>query len=100
MSEPEQELDGAGGPARAPLELLSPFERFAFRLLRWLNGPAHWLGLVWQLCFLRPLLWIFIGRRLVVRGAERLDSLPKDATFLLVANHRTFFDLFTLGWVL
>ena len=84
---------------RAPLELLSWFERLAFRLLRFVNGPAHRLALVWQVVCLFPLLWIFLGRRLVIRGQERLDLLPPDASFLLVANHRSFFDLFVLTWI-
>jgi 1-acyl-sn-glycerol-3-phosphate acyltransferase len=103
VSETEaQQVDRSepSSPNRDPVELLSPFERFAFRTLRWLNGPAYKLGLFWQIFFLFPFLWIFMGRRLVVRGLERLDALPKDAPFLLVANHRTFFDLFVLGWIL
>jgi 1-acyl-sn-glycerol-3-phosphate acyltransferase len=96
----ETEADADDAPSAAPLHLLSPFERFSFRTLRWVNGAAYRLGLFWQVVWLFPFLWIFIGRRLVVRGAERLDALPKDAPFLLVANHRSFFDLFTLAWVL
>jgi 1-acyl-sn-glycerol-3-phosphate acyltransferase len=29
-----------------------------------------------------------------------VTSLPREARILLVANHRTFFDLFVLGWIL
>ena len=87
-------------PTAAPLELLSFFERFSFRVLRWLSGPAHRLARAWQILWLRPFLWLFVGRRIVARGAERLQRLPRDRPILLVANHRTFFDLFVLAWIL
>ncbi len=83
-----------------PVLLLSWFERLSFRLLRFWTGRCRRLALAYQSTFLFPFLWLFLGRRLVVRGAERLDRLPAGASFLLVANHRTFFDLFTLAWIL
>ena len=101
MSESAEDTEPpAAPPGAAPLHLLSFFERIAFRALRWLNGPAYRLGSFWQRLWLGPFIWLFISRRLRVVGAERLDALPPDAPFLLVANHRTFFDLFILAWVL
>ena len=101
MPEPANETEAPDArPGPAPLQLLSWFERISFRLLRWLNGPAQKLSTIWQRMLMGPLLAIFICRRLRVVGAERLDRLPPDAPFLLVANHRTFFDLFILAWVL
>src|SRR5207237_9842508 len=88
----------AGDP---PLEVLSPFERRAFRVMRWANaGGGATLGLFWQRNILGPFFKLLIYRRLVVRGLDRLDRIPRDASVLLVANHRTFFDLFILGWIL
>jgi 1-acyl-sn-glycerol-3-phosphate acyltransferase len=76
---------------------LSRFERFAFRTMRWLNSwrPAF----LWQRYVLIPFVALFVSRRLEVRG---LDRVPRDpqARILLVANHRTFFDLFVLGFIL
>jgi 1-acyl-sn-glycerol-3-phosphate acyltransferase len=87
--------------AGPPLEVLTPFERLAFRVMRWANvGKGTRLGLWWQRWILEPLFALVIYRRLVVRGLERLDRIPRDAPVLLVANHRTFFDLFILGWIL
>ena len=97
MAETEAELDT---PRVAPLDLLSPFERLAFRVLRWLNGRGYPLARFWQIFGHFPFVSLFIGRRVVVSGAERLQQLPPGASFLLVSNHRTFFDLFTLAWVL
>ena len=88
-------------PAAPPFEALAPFERLAFRVMRWANvGGGARLGLLWQRWILEPLFALLIQRRLVVRGLERLESVPEDASILLVANHRTFFDLFVLGWIL
>ena len=88
-------------PAGPPLEVLSPFERLSFRVMRWANvGAGARLGLLWQRYVLEPLFALVIFRRLVVRGLEHLDRIPRDAPVLLVANHRTFFDLFILGWIL
>lgn len=80
------------------LSLLRPFERFAFRVMRWLNRAA--LGAALQRAALVPLVGLFVRRRLTIRGLEHLLALPRDASILLVANHRTFFDLWVLTWVL
>jgi 1-acyl-sn-glycerol-3-phosphate acyltransferase len=87
--------------SEAPLDVLSPFERLAFRVMRWANvGKGVSLGLLWQRYVLEPLFKLLIFRRLVVLGLDRLERIPRDAPVLLVANHRTFFDLFILGWIL
>jgi 1-acyl-sn-glycerol-3-phosphate acyltransferase len=84
-----------------PFEVLTPFERIAFRVMRWANvGGGAALGARWQRWILEPIFGLLILRRLVVRGLDRLESIPYDASVLLVANHRTFFDLFVLGWIL
>ena len=84
-----------------PLDVLAPFERLAFRVMRWANvGAGAAIGARFQRWILEPIFGLLILRRLVVRGLDRLESIPYDASVLLVANHRTFFDLFVLGWVL
>jgi 1-acyl-sn-glycerol-3-phosphate acyltransferase len=88
-------------PAAPPFEALAPFERLAFRVMRWANlGGGAGFGARWQRWILEPIFALLIRRRLVIRGLERLESIPPDASILLVANHRTFFDLFVLGWIL
>ncbi|HYV66431.1 MAG TPA: lysophospholipid acyltransferase family protein [Myxococcales bacterium] len=87
--------------AGPPFEVLSPFERIAFRVMRWANvGSGADLGWAWQRFILEPIFGLILFRRLTVRGLERLEGIPYDASVLLVANHRTFFDLFVLGWIL
>jgi 1-acyl-sn-glycerol-3-phosphate acyltransferase len=87
--------------AAPPFEVLSPFERLAFRVMRWANvGGGADLGWAWQRWVLEPIFGLILFRRLMVRGLERLEGIPREASVLLVANHRTFFDLFVLGWIL
>jgi 1-acyl-sn-glycerol-3-phosphate acyltransferase len=84
-----------------PFEVLTPFERLAFRLMRFWNlGAGKGAALVWQRLVITPLVGYFVGRRLRVHGLERLADVPPDAAILLVSNHRTFFDLWVLGRVL
>ena len=78
------------------LSPLRPFERFAYRLMRWLNASLP--GALLQRFLLVPMVGLFFWRRMHVRGLERLYALPRDAPILLVANHRTFFDLWVLAW--
>ena len=87
--------------AAPPLEVLGWFERIAFRVMRWANvGAGASLGALWQRYVLEPLFVLLIFRRLVVRGLEHVEAIPRDVPVLLVANHRTFFDLFILGVIL
>lgn len=86
---------------RSPLETLSVFERFAFRTMRFWNcGGGQRLALFWQRRALIPFVGRVVSARLRVHGLERVTALPPDARILLVANHRTFFDLFVLGFIL
>lgn len=85
----------------APLEVLPWFERIAFRTMRfWNSGPGRGVAYLWQRYAIVPLVGGVVSRRLECRGLERVTSLGSDARILLVANHRTFFDLFVLGWIL
>jgi len=84
-----------------PFHVLRRFERFAFRVMRYFNvgAGARW-ALAWQRVVLDPLFAMFVSRRVVVRGWERLETIPEGASFLLVSNHRSFFDQFIIGWLL
>ena len=80
-----------------PFEVLRPFERFAFRVMRSLNaGGTSRPAWIWQRYVLIPFVRLFVNRRVQVHGLERLRDLPKDCPLLLVSNHRTFFDQFVL----
>ena len=79
-------------------EVLGWFERFAFRAMRWANASP--LCYLWQRYFILPFVGSIVSRRLTYVGLDRVQKLPPDASILLVANHRTFFDQFVLGWIL
>src|SRR3954470_8339880 len=85
----------------SPFAVLRPFERFAFRVMRFFNmgRGARWT-LAWQRIVLDPVFSMFVSRRMNVRGMERLETIPDRASFMLVSNHRSFFDQFIIGWVL
>jgi 1-acyl-sn-glycerol-3-phosphate acyltransferase len=76
---------------------LGRFERFAFRLMRWASEAR--ICQLWQHRVLVPFVSLFVSRRLVVRGLERVPG-DVQARLLLVSNHRTFFDQFILGYIL
>ncbi|MFL5451865.1 MAG: lysophospholipid acyltransferase family protein [Myxococcales bacterium] len=84
-----------------PFEVLRPFERFAFRLMRFFNvGRGVRASMAWQWVVLTWLFGMFVHRRIVVRGWDRLQSIPEKASIMMVTNHRTFFDQFIIGWLL
>jgi len=81
--------------------VLDFWERLAFRVMRFLNqGGGSKVAWIWQRWVVTPLVGQMVTRRLRIHGLERLDRIPDRAPILLVANHRTFFDLFILGWIL
>jgi 1-acyl-sn-glycerol-3-phosphate acyltransferase len=77
--------------------VLSKFEHFAVGLMRRANTAS--LTAFWQRHVVIPFVGSVFNKRTITQGLERV---PKDqaARILLVANHRTFFDLFALGWLL
>ena len=76
-------------------------ERLAFRVMRFFNeGKGSGVARIWQRWVATPVVGLIVTRRLRIHGLERLDGVPDGAPILLVANHRTFFDLFILGRIL
>ena len=94
---------GANGlePTAEELAVLSPLERFAFILTRRMNRGA-WKRF-WTLC--QQTLgagWIQIStyNLLRVSGLEHVEAVSHERPLLLVANHRSFFDLYVVSTVL
>lgn len=88
-------------PTAAELAVLSPFERFAFRLT-WRMNRGRWKRF-WTLCQ-RTLGagWIQVSTYNLIRveGLEHVESVSHERPLLLVANHRSFFDMYVVSTVL
>lgn len=88
-------------PTKEELGVLSPFERFAFRLVKRMNG-GRWKRF-WTFCQ-RTLGagWIHLSTYNImnVYGLDNLDAASHERPILLVANHRSFFDMYAVSTVL
>ena len=81
--------------------VLNGFERFAFKLTRRMN-QGRWKRF-WTAC--QRILgagWIHFSTYNImnVYGLEHLESVSPERPILLVANHRSFFDMYTVSTVL
>ena len=88
-------------PEPLPLDCLTPFERVAVRLVRRLHQgrwPRLWcwcqreIGARW--------IWGLAGPLFEVHGLEHVAATGRDRPLVVVANHRTFFDLYVVATVL
>ena len=88
-------------PAAEELAVLSPFERFAFRVA-WRMNRGRWKRF-WTLCQ-RTLGagWIHFSTYNLMRveGLEHVEAVSRERPLLLVANHRSFFDMYVVSTVL
>lgn len=88
-------------PTREQLSLLSPTERFGFWLTHRMNKGA-WKRLMGF--FQRHIgsLWIKIATYNLMRvyGLENFEKVDSNHPILLVANHRSFFDMYVISSVL
>ncbi|HEX7956544.1 MAG TPA: lysophospholipid acyltransferase family protein [Pyrinomonadaceae bacterium] len=91
----------AAAPTAEELSALSPFERFAFRLT-WRMNRGGWKRF-WTFCQ-RTLGagWIHLCTYNLMRvsGLEHLRSVARERPLLLVANHRSFFDMYVVSTAL
>lgn len=103
MSTPEATQVLAAEPEPTPEEwaALSAFERFTFRLTRRMNR-GRWKRF-WTSC--QRLLgagWIHLAtyNLMTVSGLEHVEAAARERPLLLVANHRSFFDMYVVSTVL
>ena len=88
-------------PTARETAVLSPFERFAFRLARRMN-TGGWKRF-WTFCQrIFGAGWIHLSTYNLVRvtGLEHVESVSHERPLLLVANHRSFFDMYVVSTVL
>jgi 1-acyl-sn-glycerol-3-phosphate acyltransferase len=88
-------------PTSEELSALTAFERTSFRLVRKMNTGA-WKRF-WTWC--QKTLgagWIHLSTYNImnVYGLEHVEAASHDRPLLLVANHRSFFDMYTVSTVL
>ena len=88
-------------PTTEELSVLNATERTAFRLVRAMNRGG-WKRF-WTF-FQRHIgsLWIYLAtyNLMNVRGLENIESTDTERPLLLVSNHRSFFDMYTVASVL
>ena len=88
-------------PTPEELAVLSPFERFAFRLCTRMN-QGRWKRF-WTWCQkVFGAGWIHLSTYNImnVYGLEHVEAASRDRPILLVANHRSFFDMYTVSTAL
>jgi 1-acyl-sn-glycerol-3-phosphate acyltransferase len=88
-------------PSREELSVLGTTERIAFRLTDRMNRRP-WKGF-WTFCQRHiGSLWIYLAtyNLMNVYGLENFEEADVERPVLLVANHRSFFDMYTVSSVL
>ena len=88
-------------PLPDEIAVLSSFERVAFRLTRRMNY-GRWKRF-WTWCqMVLGAGWIHLSTYNImnVYGLENVEAVSRERPILLVANHRSFFDMYTVSTVL
>jgi 1-acyl-sn-glycerol-3-phosphate acyltransferase len=88
-------------PTAEEMAVLSPFERFAFRLT-WRMNRGRWKRF-WTFCQrTMGAGWIHLSTYNLMRvsGLEHVEAAERGRPILLVANHRSFFDMYVVSTVL
>lgn len=88
-------------PRHDELAVLNGFERFAFRLVKRMN-QGRWKRF-WTWCQkVFGAGWIHLAtyNLMQVYGLEHVEAASRERPILLVANHRSFFDMYTVSTVL
>ena len=88
-------------PLTEEVAVLSSFERFAFRVTHRMNHGRRKRFWTWcQSVFGAGWIRLSSYNLLSVYGLENVEAVDHDRPILLVANHRSFFDFFTVSSVL
>src|SRR6476659_8078040 len=88
-------------PTTEELAVLSSFERLSFRLVRRMNVGKWKRFWTWcQKTFGAGWIHLSTYNIMNVYGLENVEAASHDRPLLLVANHRSFFDMYTVSTVL
>jgi 1-acyl-sn-glycerol-3-phosphate acyltransferase len=98
---PHTELDRPLLPEAGELEVLDLSEKLGFRLAHRMNLGA-WKRLMTFCQRHIGSLWIYIAtyKLMNVFGIENVENAEVDTPLILVANHRSFFDMYTVSSVI
>ena len=94
-------LQESSEPTAAELAVLSRFERLAFRVTHRMN-QGHWKRF-WTWCqSVFGAGWIHLSTYNLMRvhGLENIEAVDRGRPILLVANHRSFFDMYVVSTTL
>ncbi len=84
-------------PTHEQLASLSRLERATFEIADFFAQPALTpLSAYWNSAFMGALIYSCGSRRFNIQGLEHLAPYGKKDSILFVANHRSFFDFFTI----
>jgi 1-acyl-sn-glycerol-3-phosphate acyltransferase len=97
----EKLANEADTPTPEELSVLSGFERFCFHLVSIMNRGRWKRFWTWSQSTLGAL-WIHLSTYNImnVYGLENLEAASHEQPILLVANHRSFFDMYAVSTVL
>jgi 1-acyl-sn-glycerol-3-phosphate acyltransferase len=88
-------------PTSEQLSSLTRLERTAFEIADFFAQPRLTpLSAAWNTVFMGGLIYSCGSRRLNVHGLEHVARFGKKDSVLLVANHRSFFDFFSITAIL
>lgn len=84
-------------PTKEQLAPLTRLERVSFEIADFLAQPRLTvLSAAWNSAFMGGLIYSCGSRRFNIQGLEHLRPFGKKTSVLLVANHRSFFDFFSI----
>jgi 1-acyl-sn-glycerol-3-phosphate acyltransferase len=89
-------------PSAEQLAALRPFERFAFEIADTVNRRRGFKRVAHRFLETVGAGWVHLctHRLLRVEGLEHLQGLDPDRGVVIVANHRSFFDLYVIASVM
>jgi len=96
-----EEIKDSSSPTREEISVLTATEKIGFRLTHRMNQGA-WKSF-WTFCQRHiGSLWIYLAtyNLMNVFGIENFEKTDANRPLLLVANHRSFFDMYTVSSVL
>ena len=83
-------------PTEDQLSLLTAVERRGYALADFWQRKMRWQAEIWNSTVMVFMTWLSVKRRLRTEGLEHVRGLDWSRGVCLVANHRTFYDFFSI----